>query len=284
MKEEKLIPRSLQDLIEEHNVDRVLDGEVILDLPLDMIIANPFQPRRIFDQEKINELADSIKQHGVFQPIIVKKNKDSKYLIVSGERRFRATKQVGLETIPAIVRNYIENKVAEIALAENLQREDLTPIEEAEAYQVVMNNLGITQVELAEKVGKSRSHVTNMLGLLNLPEKVQKLLLNKELTMGHARTLSKLKDPEKIVELADKIIEEELNVRQTEELTKDEAKNKTIKRKAKRTIYNEERSLLSKYFGAKIQISDTKLIIHTKDEKELKQLLDRLLKHEISSK
>lgn len=284
MKEEKLIPRSLQDLIEEHNVDRVLDGEVILDLPLDMIIANPFQPRRIFDQEKINELADSIKQHGVFQPIIVKKNKDSKYLIVSGERRFRATKQVGLETIPAIVRNYTENKVAEIALAENLQREDLTPIEEAEAYQVVMNNLGITQVELAEKVGKSRSHVTNMLGLLNLPEKVQKLLLNKELTMGHARTLSKLKDPEKIVELADKIIEEELNVRQTEELTKDEAKNKTIKRKAKRTIYNEERSLLSKYFGAKIQISDTKLIIHTKDEKELKQLLDRLLKHEISSK
>ena len=131
MKEDKLIPRNLRDLIEEHNVDKVLDGEVILEVPLDKIIANPFQPRRIFEQEKIDELAESIKQHGVFQPIIVKKLKDNSYMIVSGERRFRASKSVGLESIPAIIRNYTEDKVAEIALAENLQREDLTPIEEA---------------------------------------------------------------------------------------------------------------------------------------------------------
>ncbi|HHW79550.1 MAG TPA: ParB/RepB/Spo0J family partition protein [Acholeplasmataceae bacterium] len=284
MKEDKLIPRNLRDLIEEHNVDKVLDGEVILEVPLDKIIANPFQPRRIFEQEKIDELAESIKQHGVFQPIIVKKLKDNSYMIVSGERRFRASKSVGLESIPAIIRNYTEDKVAEIALAENLQREDLTPIEEAEAYQVVMNKLGITQGELAEKVGKSRSHVTNMLGLLKLPKEVQDLLLNKKLSMGNARSLSKLKDEKVIIELANKIIDENLNVRQVEELTKEEQKSKTITRKPKKTIYNEERNLLSKYFNAKIHINNNKIVIHAKDEKQLQQLLERLIKHEISNK
>lgn len=280
----KLVPRSLKDLIEEHNVDRVLDGEVILEVALKKIIANPFQPRRIFDQTKIDELAESIKEHGVFQPIIVKKDKDASYMIVSGERRFRAANQVGLQAIPAIVRNYTEDKVAEIALAENLQREDLTPIEEAEAYQVVMNNLGITQTELATKVGKSRSHVTNMLGLLNLPKEIQSLLLNKEISMGHARSLSKLKDKDVILGLAKKITEESLNVRQVEELTKDEVKTKTITRKQKKTIFNEERNLLAKYLDAKIQIVNNKIIINTKDEDHLKELIDRLIKHEISSK
>lgn len=280
----KLVPRSLQDLIEEHNVDKVLDGEVIAEIPITKITANLFQPRRIFAQEKIDELAESIKQHGVFQPIILKKTKDNNYMIVSGERRFRATKQVGLETIPAIIRNYTEAKVAEIALAENLQREDLTPIEEAEAYQVVMNNLGITQVELALKVGKSRSHVTNMLGLLKLPAEVQTLLLNKQLSMGNARTLSKLKDVDVIIELANRIVDENLNVRQVEELTKDETKTKAIVRKQKNTIYNEERSLLSKYFDTKIQIANNKIVIHAKDEEQLKQLLQRLIKYEISNR
>lgn len=284
MKNEKLVPRSLKDLIEEHNVDKVLDGEIILEVPLNKIAANPFQPRRIFEQEKIDELAESIKQHGVFQPIILKKTKDNNFMIVSGERRFRASKQVGLESIPAITRNYTEAKVAEIALAENLQREDLTPIEEAAAYQVVMDNLGMTQVELAQKVGKSRSHVTNMLGLLKLPTEVQTLLLNKQLSMGNARTLSKLKDKDVIIELAEKIINENLNVRQVEELTRDEKKTISIKRKEKRTIYNEERSLLAKYFNAKIQISNNKLVIHTKNEEQLEELLQRLIKYEISNK
>lgn len=283
MKDKNLVPRSLKDLIKEHNVDEVLDGEVILDVPLTEIAANPFQPRRIFDAEKIEELAQSIKQHGVFQPIILKKVKDE-YIIVSGERRFRASKKVGLKTIPSIIRNYTEAKVAEIALAENLQREDLTPIEEAEAYRNVMNNLKLTQNELAEKVGKSRAHVTNMLGLLALPEEVQVHLLNKELTMGHARALSKLKDPKLIKKLAKKIIDNELNVRQAEDLTRDEEKKNTIRRRPKRTIYNEERNLLSKYYNAKIQIKDNKLTIDAKDEKHLKELLDRMIRHEISTK
>ena len=147
-----------------------------------------------------------------------------------------------------------------------------------------MNKLGITQGELAEKVGKSRSHVTNMLGLLKLPKEVQGLLLNKKLSMGNARSLSKLKDEKVIIELANKIIDENLNVRQVEELTKEEQKSKTITRKPKKTIYNEERNLLSKYFNAKIHINNNKIVIHAKDEKQLQQLLERLIKHEISNK
>src|SRR5690554_5932228 len=137
-------PRTLTDLLQEHHVDEVLEGEVIDEILLSEIKPNPFQPRRIFDQEKIDELAQPIKEHGIFQPIIVKKLKDG-HIIVSGERRYRAAQLVGLKTIPSIVRQYEEAKVAEIALAENLQRENLTPIEEAEAYKVVMNHLSLTQ-------------------------------------------------------------------------------------------------------------------------------------------
>ncbi|PKK93957.1 MAG: chromosome partitioning protein ParB, partial [Tenericutes bacterium HGW-Tenericutes-6] len=166
--------RTFTDLLQEHHIDDVLEGEIIEEVSLRDIKPNPFQPRRIFDEEKINELAQSIKEHGVFQPIILKRVKNG-FIIVSGERRFRASQIVGLKTIPSIIRQYEEAKVAEIALAENLQRENLTPIEEAEAYKIVMSNLKLTQNELAEKVGKSRSHVTNTLGLLNLPEEVQNM-------------------------------------------------------------------------------------------------------------
>lgn len=282
MKDNKLKRRNLKDLIKEHNVDEVLDGEAIIEVPLTSIEANPFQPRRIFDADKIDELAQSIEEHGVFQPIILKQVKDN-FIIVSGERRYRASKQVGLSTIPAIIRSYTEAKVAEIALAENLQREDLTPIEEAEAYKNVMESLKLTQTELAEKVGKSRAHVTNMLGLLVLPDDVQKMILEQKLTMGHARTLSKLKNHKVIKRLANEIVDNNLNVRQSEELTKDEEKTNRIKRRSNKTIFNEERNLLSKYYDAKINIKDNKLTIHAKDEKQLKALLDRMIKHEISN-
>ncbi|PKK92520.1 MAG: chromosome partitioning protein ParB, partial [Tenericutes bacterium HGW-Tenericutes-6] len=228
MKDEKNA-RTLTDLLQEHHVDDVLEGEVIDEIQLAQIKPNPFQPRRIFDEEKINELAQSIKEHGVFQPIILKKVRQG-YIIVSGERRFRAASKVGLQTIPSIIRQYEESKVAEIALAENLQRENLTPIEEAEAYKVVMNNLKLTQAELAIKIGKSRSHVTNTLGLLNLPEQVQQMLLTNKISMGHARALSKLEDIQQIIKLANQIVEKQLSVRQIEELTKTEIKTNKIKR------------------------------------------------------
>ncbi len=267
--------RTFTDLLAEHHVDDVLEGEVIEEILLKDIKPNPFQPRRIFDEEKIDELAQSIKQHGVFQPIILKRVKEG-YIIVSGERRFRATSKVGLEKIPAIIRQYEEAKVAEIALAENLQRENLTPIEEAEAYKVVMSNLNLTQLELSEKIGKSRSHVTNMLGLLNLPNEAQDMLLKGQISMGHARALSKLEDRTQIMKLADQIITKQLSVRQVEDLTKLETKKNQINR-INPAKYSQIESLLFDRTGYKIKISENKITIHIK-EVQMDEIVEKLKK------
>ncbi|QWB96033.1 ParB/RepB/Spo0J family partition protein [Mycoplasmatota bacterium] len=276
MKEENKA-RTFVDLLKEHHVDDVLEGEVIDEISLSEIKPNPFQPRRNFDQDKIDELAQSIREHGVFQPIIVKKTMDG-YLIVSGERRYRATKQVGLASIPAIVRQYEEIKIAEIALAENLQREDLSPIEEAEAYRVMMRNLNLTQAQLAERIGKSRSHVTNILGLLNLPEEVQSYILNNKINMGHARALSKLKDQDLIVRIANKIMRQGLSVRQVEELTKKEQKTNKIIRKAQNK-YSKEEKQLKKYFNEhKVSINDKKITIYLQEEESIDELIKWIIK------
>lgn len=267
--------RKFTDLLQEHHVDDVLEGEVIEEIPLFEIKPNPFQPRRIFDEDKINELAQSIREHGVFQPIILKKVKQG-YIIVSGERRYRASIKVGLKTIPSIIRQYEENKVAEIALAENLQRENLTPIEEAEAYKVVMQSLNLTQTELAEKVGKSRSHVTNILGLLNLPQEVQNMLLTNKISMGHARALSKLENHQQIIKLAYRIIDKQYSVRQVEELTQTEIKTNEIKRK-KTITYNNQETQLTETLGQKVKISENKITIYIK-EGNVSDVIERLLK------
>jgi len=267
--------RTFTDLLAEHHVDDVLEGEVIEEISLADIKPNPFQPRRIFDEEKIDELAQSIKQHGVFQPIILKRVKQG-FIIVSGERRYRAAQKVGLITIPAIIRQYEEAKVAEIALAENLQRENLTPIEEAEAYKMVMQNLRLTQQDLAVKVGKSRSHVTNMLGLLNLPLEVQDMLLNGKISMGHARALSKLEDSHKIIKIANQIITKQLSVRQVEELTRIEVKTNQIKR-IKQSKYEEQEKTITRKIGYKVKISDQRIVIHCK-ENDVQKILERLMK------
>jgi len=267
--------RKFIDLLDEHHVDDVLEGEVIEEILLSEIKPNPFQPRRIFDEDKIIELAQSIKQHGVFQPIILKKVKNG-YIIVSGERRYRATQKVGLVSIPSIIRQYEESKVAEIALAENLQRENLTPIEEAEAYKIVMSNLKLTQAELAEKIGKSRSHVTNMLGLLSLPSDVQQMLLTNQISMGHARALSKLEDKQQIIKLARLILTKQLSVRQIEELTKIEEKTNKIERK-KLPKYIEREKQLSSHLGFKTKIDDKKITIYYKDG-DIESIIERLFK------
>lgn len=267
--------RTFTDLLHEHRVDEVLEGEIIEEISLSDIKSNPFQPRRVFDEDKINELAQSIKEHGVFQPIILKKVKQG-YMIVSGERRFRAALKVGLKTIPSIIRQYEEAKVAEIALAENLQRENLTPIEEAEAYKVIMKNMSLTQAELALKVGKSRSHVTNTLGLLNLPQEVQNLLLTNQISMGHARALSKLENPQKIIKLAHQIIDKQLSVRQIEELTKIEEKTNKMERKKTSRFQSEEKKL-SSVMGQRVRIDEKKIVIYVKDD-QLEEIIERLLK------
>ena len=205
----RALGRGLEELFNNENLDlqsmenkiyESATNEEIVEIPLEELRPNPYQPRKVFDEEALQDLADSIKEHGVFQPIIIKKSIKG-YEIIAGERRYRASKIAGLTKIPAIIRNFTDEQMMEIALLENLQRENLNAIEEAIAYKKMIQNLGITQEELAKKVGKSRSHVTNIIGLLRLPQEVQQLVADSKITMGHARALSKLElEPEIILE------------------------------------------------------------------------------------
>lgn len=273
----KVLGRGLRDLLVENTIDEIQEGERIVEIPLTEITPNPFQPRRIFDPEKINDLAASISEHGIFQPIIVKQVKDG-YMIVSGERRFRAAKQVGLKTIPSIIRSYDPAKVAEISLVENLQRENLSPIEEAEAYANIMRSMEITQKTLADRIGKSRSYVTNIIGLLNLPDEVQAMLLNNDISMAHARVLSKLDDPLRIKTLAKKIVNEQLSVRQIEVLAEKEEKTNQQKREPKPKTFVVYEQSLNQKLGLKTVVTANKLTIKVKSEEELKALVEKLLK------
>lgn len=274
MKETK--KRGIKDLIEEHSYDKVLDTETIYDVNIEEIIPNPNQPRKHFDEKAINELANSIKEHGIFQPIIIKTTNEG-YIIVSGERRYKAAKIAGLTKIPSVIRNYSETKVAEISLVENLQREDLSPIEEAKAYNIIINDLKLTQNELAKRIGKSRSYVTNMLGLLKLPEEIKQMLLEKKLSMGHARVISKLKTKEEMLKFANEILEKKLNVRDTEKLVKNKnTKNKRVNLNRK---YKVEKDMLSKYYNAKVSISNDRIVLKLDDEDKINEIIERLIKN-----
>ncbi len=282
----RALGRGLEQLFNNENLDfdsfeqKIYEearNEAIVDIDIEELRPNPYQPRRVFDEQALNELAESIKEHGVFQPIIVKKSIKG-YEIIAGERRFRASKLAGKTTIPAIIRNFTDEQMMEIALLENLQREDLTVIEEAAAYQKMITNLNLTQDELATKVGKSRSHITNILGLLRLPESVQHMILNHDLTMGHARVLSKLSDDQKIREIAEKIVNENLTVRATENLLESPTyvrKNK-ITRSANTSEYKYVEDLLREKFDSKVKIKDNKVIISFVNNADLNRILSIL--------
>lgn len=260
--------------VEEKIMETATEDEV-RDLPIKELRANPYQPRKTFDDEKLQELADSIKEHGVFQPIIVKKSIKG-YEIVAGERRYRASILAGKQTIPAIIRNFTDEQMMEIAVLENLQRENLNAIEEATAYKSLMDNLNLTQEELAKKVGKSRSHITNMLGLLNLPNETKTLIQDGKLSMGHARVLSKLESKEKIETLSDEIINNDLSVRKLEELTSNkeyERKNKVTKKK-ETNEYEALENDLSDYLGTKVTINNKKIQISFVNTNDLNRILD----------
>jgi len=249
--------------------------EEIREIPLDELRVNPYQPRKIFNEEALQELASSIKEYGVFQPIIVKKSIKG-YEIVAGERRFRASKLAGKTTIPAIVRDFSDEQMMEIAILENLQRENLNALEEASAYHSLMQQLGLTQEEVAIKVGKSRSHITNLLGLLTLPESVKRKIEENKLSMGHARVLSKLQDKAKIEELAEEIIQKNLSVREVEERSNNQEfirKNK-MNKKPISTEYQEAERFLSDYFGTKVKIKNQKLEIKYTNHEDLNRIID----------
>ena len=250
----------------------------VKEIKLSDLRVNPYQPRKIFDEEALQELAESIKEHGVIQPIIVKKSIKG-YEIVAGERRYRASQLAGKETIPAIIRDFTDEQMMEIAVLENLQRENLNPIEEAEAYKNLMQTLNLNQEQLAKKVGKSRSHITNILGILNLPESIKDLIITNKITMGHARVLSKLEDKEKIETLAAKTITDNLSVRQLEQLSSNnneyERKNKIAKQhKEKSSEYIDLEKQLSEYFGTRVKLNNKKMEISYENDNDLNRILE----------
>ena len=259
----------------EEKIMETADEKEIVELPIEKLRVNPYQPRKTFNEESLRELAESIKEHGVIQPIIVKKSfKD--YEIVAGERRYRASKLAGKATIPCIIRDFSDEQMMEIAVLENLQREDLNAIEEALAYDNLMKKLNLTQEELSKKIGKSRSYITNMLGLLTLPEDVKDLVKEGKLSSSHARTLSKLEDNDKIKELANKVINEGLNVRDLEEKTKDntferKVKQHTNKKTREYEILEQE---LENYLGTKVRIKNKRLEISYENENDLNRILE----------
>lgn len=250
-------------------------NEEIVELNLDDLRPNPYQPRKVFDDEALNELSESIKEHGVFQPIIVKKSIKG-YEIIAGERRYRASKLAGLKTIPAIIRDFTDSQMMEIALLENLQRENLNVIEEAIAYKSMIENLDLTQEQLSKRVGKSRSHITNILGLLRLPKEVQKQVIQGNITMGHARMLSKLEDNDKIIELANKIVKESLTVRDIEDLGTEEKKKKPIIKKETSNEYKYVEEMLRDKLDTKVKIKDLKIQISFTNNADLNRILEVL--------
>ena len=232
----------------------------ILELKINDVEPNSQQPRKVFDQEKLEALAESIRTHGVVQPIIVRKEED-RYILVAGERRWRASKLAGLKTIPVIVKDLSSKENMEIALIENLQREDLNPIEEAEAYQKLLNDHEMTQEDVAKVVGKSRAAIANSVRLLNLSSEIRNMLIDGRLTSGHARTLVTISDEDRRDKLAAEIVEKSLNVREAEKLSSKEEKKPSVKNKDKtsKTIYVQDmEERLQTLYGTKITLTGGK--------------------------
>ena len=283
----RALGRGLEQLFNTENMDlnsmekQIYDTtpkEEIVELKLDELRVNPYQPRKKFDDDALNELALSIKEHGVFQPIIVKKSIKG-YEIIAGERRCRASRIAGKETIPAIIRNFTDEQMMEIALLENLQRENLSAIEEAVAYKSMLEKLNLTQDELAKKVGKSRSHITNILGLLRLPNEVQQMVIRNEITMGHARAISKLESQNEMINLANQIVNEKLPVREVEKISQKEEVHKRVEQKRKTESTNEYKyveDMIRDKLDTKVKIKDNKIEICFNNVNDLNRILEIL--------
>lgn len=261
----------------ENEIVKNTSKDEIVELNIADIRSNPYQPRKSFDEQALNELAESIKEHGLVQPIIVKKSIKG-YEIVAGERRTKASKIAGKTTIPAIIRDFNDTQMMEIALIENIQRENLNPIEEANAYEKILTTENITQEELAKKFGKSRSYITNILGILRLPENVKNYVIEGKLSLGHARTLSKLENPEQINRIAEKIISEGLNVRETEKIANQEdiPKINKINRNSTNIRYTIYENIFRSKIGSKVKITNKKIEIPFDSEKDLERVLEIL--------
>lgn len=261
-KNNKGLGRGIEALFADNSVDP--EAETVVDLKLDQISPNPYQPRQKFDEDALQDLARSIKKSGVFQPIIVRQPDPevSRYEILAGERRYRASKLVDNDSIPAIIREVTESQMMEIAVMENLQREDLTPLEEAEAYEMLMSNLKLTQAEVSARLGKSRPYIANYLRLLGLPKQVKDLLQKKRLSMGQARTLLSLKDRSQMVSLANRAADGKMTVRALESVVNkmngQTAEQPKKRPKQKSPYLRAGENVLQEKFGTQVSISEAK--------------------------
>lgn len=258
------------------------EGEQVKEVPISEIRPNPYQPRKEFEPAAIEELAQSITEHGIVQPLIVRKSIKG-YDLVAGERRLRAAKSIGLKNVPVIVKSYSDQQLMEIALIENLQRENLNPLEEAEAYGKLISHHEYTQEQLAKKVGKSRPHVANMLRLLQLPEKICHMLSTSALTMGHARALLTVEKEQVQLQLAKDVIDKGLNVRQLEEMVKQLTVSRETKKKKpskNEPVLIEMEEKLRSRFGTSVKIKKGtkrgKIEIDFYSPEDLQRILDIL--------
>ena len=275
--------RGLSALIPDISTE--IDKKDIITIDLKNIYPNQDQPRRVFDEEKIKILSESIKNYGVLQPIVLKPDDKGKYMIRAGERRYRATKLARKSDIPAVIKDIPMKDIMEIALIENLQREELNPIEEALAYRSLIKNYEVTQEEISEAVGKSRPHITNTLRLLNLPQKIMDMIDQGQITAGHGKALLRVNDENLQLELANKVIAEELSVRATEALAKkiceDNIKEVPKKSKEKDVFIVDVEEKLRNIFGTKVNISKGKkkgkIEIEYYNEDDLNNIVSMLL-------
>ncbi|NLP15282.1 MAG: ParB/RepB/Spo0J family partition protein [Clostridium sp.] len=276
----KGLGKGLGALISAAN-EEVKENKGVIELRINEIEPNINQPRKKFDDEKLHKLSESIKKHGVVQPIIVKKE-DNTYRIVAGERRWRAARMAGLKSVPVIIRELSNKQVMEVALIENLQREDLNPIEEAEAFEKLLNEYNLTQEELSESIGKSRSAISNTIRLLGLPEKIKSCLINQEISSGHARAILSIEDKNLQEKVCSEIIEKNLTVRQTESLVKrylseGKKENREKKEKENRDEFLKIEENLQGIFGTKVRLVSNnkkgKIMIEYYSEDELDRLL-----------
>ena len=261
------------DALENNIVESTPESD-ITEVLLSDIRSNPYQPRKTFNEDSLNELAASIKEYGVVQPVILKKSIKG-YELIAGERRCKAAKIAGLDKVPAIIKDFSDEEMMEIALLENIQREDLNPIEEAESINSIINLRCITQEEFAKRFGKSRSYITNLLGLLKLPNEVKDMVKNGTISMSHARVLSKLDDDEKIINLAKRIVKEGLNVREVERLASSEPKKNIIKIEKVYNVekYNIYQNVMSEKLKENVKISKNKIEISFDGEDDLVRIL-----------
>lgn len=273
MKKTTGLGRGLDALIDTTHVSTG-GSSSINEIPLAKIYANPDQPRHSFDEEALNELAQSIKEHGVISPITLRKDNDNHYMIIAGERRFRAAKLAGLDAIPAYIRTAKDEQVMEWALIENIQREDLDAIEIALAYQRLMDDYQLTQEQMSERVGKKRATVANYVRLLKLPAEIQLGIKEKKIDMGHARAILGSPSPEQQLSIYKRILQNGLSVRRVEEMVS--ATKPAKSEKKEKADYSEQQSLLSTRLGRDVKIAGHRLTITFRNEDELNEIIQRL--------